>query len=75
MKPFVEVLWRDAEGSPGWHTQEELDAITVPLVTTRGYLVREDKEMIVLAMGHHEGSYLNLHTIPAGMVRKVTRLK
>lgn len=73
-KRFVEVLWEDAEGCAAWTTQKDADKIIAPLVTMRGYVVKRDKKVLVLAMGYHEDSWLNVFTIPAGMVRKVTKL-
>jgi hypothetical protein len=73
-KPFVEILWEDAEGTPAWTTDKEAARAVSPVVTTRGWLVRRDKKIFVLAMGYHGDSWLNLFTVPAGMVKKVTRL-
>lgn len=74
MKRFVEVLWEDAEGHAAWTTHKDADKLAAPLVTVRGYVVKRDKKIMVLAMGYHEDSWLNVLTIPAGMVRKVTKL-
>ncbi len=73
-KRFVEVLWLDAEGHAAWTTEKEADKLEAPLVTMRGYLVRRTKKVLVLAMGYHEDSWLNVFTIPSGMVQKVTTL-
>jgi hypothetical protein len=73
-KRFVEVLWLDAEGHSAWTTDRDADKLEPPLVMMRGYLVRRTKEVVVLAMGYHEDCWLNVFTIPAGMVKKVTRL-
>jgi hypothetical protein len=73
-KRFVEVLWLDAEGHAAWTADKDADKIAPPVVTMRGYLVRRNKKVVVLAMGYHEDSWLNVFTIPAGMVRKVTTL-
>jgi hypothetical protein len=73
-KRFVEVLWLDAEGHAAWTADKDADKIASPVVTMRGYLVRRNKKVVVLAMGYHEDSWLNVFTIPAGMVRKVTTL-
>jgi hypothetical protein len=71
---FVEVLWLDAEGHAAWTTDKDADKIEAPLVTMRGYLVRRNKKVVLLAMGYHEDSWLNVFTIPAAMVQKVTTL-
>lgn len=71
---FVEVLWLDAEGHAAWTADKDTDKIEAPIVTMRGFLVRRNKKVLVLAMGYHEDSWLNVFTIPAGMVKKVTRL-
>jgi hypothetical protein len=73
-KRFVEVLWLDAEGHAAWTTDKDADKIEAPLVTMRGYLVRRNKKVVLLAMGYHEDSWVNIFTIPAAMVRKVKNL-
>lgn len=73
-KRFVEVLWLDAEGTAAWTTDKDADKLEAPIVTMRGFLVRRTKKVVVLAMGYHEDSWLNVFTIPAGMVKRVTKL-
>jgi hypothetical protein len=73
-KRFIEVLWEDAEGHAAWTTDKDADRLSAPLVTTRGFVVKHDRKVLILAMGYHEDSWLNVFTIPAGMVRKVTKL-
>lgn len=73
-KRFVEVLWHDAEGSPGWFDEKAAQETKLPLVTTRGYVVRRTKRDILLAMGYSDGQWLNLFIIPSAMIKKVTRL-
>jgi hypothetical protein len=73
-KRFVEVLWLDAQGSAAWTSDKEAQSATSPVVTTRGWIVKRDKKILVLAMGYHDDDWLNLFTIPAGMIQKVTRL-
>jgi hypothetical protein len=73
-KRFVEVLWLDAEGHAAWTADKDADKIETPCVTMRGFLVRRNKKVLILAMGYHEDSWVNIFTIPAGMVRKVKNL-
>jgi hypothetical protein len=77
----VEVEWTDAQSS--------LDAISIselekhPLVTTKscGYLIKKDKEKIVLAfmvfgMNRYEEAVMkHYQIIPTGMVKKIVKLK
>jgi len=68
-KRFVEVLWYDAEGNAAWSTDKEVAKTQLPLVTTRGYLVKNDTAILVLAMGFHDDSWVNTFSIPRGMVK------
>ncbi len=66
---FVELQWLDAEGDPAWTADKDVDKAALPLVTMRGYLVRNTKTVVVLAMGFHEDSWVNVFRIPKGMIR------
>lgn len=68
-KRFVELEWYDAEGDPAWTTNGDVHKTELPVVTMRGYLVRNTSKIITLAMGYHGESWVNIFNIPKGMVR------
>ena len=72
---LVEVVWNDAsELTAGW--TDELDDTEPQLALSVGFLVKEDKDHIVIAQdidaeGHHNGR----GQIPRGMVKKIKVLR
>lgn len=74
--PLVEVQWLDAEDINGdWLTGDEIDKSHPAPTLTVGYLVhRDDKCVKVVALVNTTHAAYGL-TIPAGMVRKITRLR
>jgi len=44
----VLVKWRDPEVKGGWHMKAEIDSVMAPIYSI-GYLVREDKDTLVVA--------------------------
>ena len=72
---LVEVIWNDAsELTAGW--TDEIDKTEPQLALSVGFLIKSDKEHIVIAMdldeqGHHNGR----SQIPRGMVKRIKILK
>lgn len=77
----VEVEWTDANSSLDSFTISELEAQEIPISRSCGYLIKEDKEKIVLAFmtfGHNVlGELIMKHyqVIPKGMIKKIRTLK
>lgn len=75
MFPLIEVVWNDAsELTAGW--TDNIDDTEPQLALSVGFLIKSDKEHIVIAMdldaeGHHNGR----SQIPQGMVKKIKVLR
>lgn len=69
---FVEVIWGDAVSWAGWH---ELEGIYKPaMVITRGWLIHDEKEHVVLATSMNADEQTGpggLWTIPRGMIKEI----
>lgn len=66
--PLVEIKWRDAQTSHGWEHMEEVE-LEVPVVTTVGFLVKEDEHAIMVASSVGDDKHTNARMlIPTGMV-------
>lgn len=75
-KQLVVVEWEDAYNSVGW--KSGLDAINEhrpAIVHSAGYVVRHDKSGIILGHGLSEEEVLGRTFVPAGMVRKIVKIK
>ena len=68
-KKLVEILWYDAEGDSAWTSTKDLEKVELPLVTCCGYLVKDTPEKVMLAMGYHEDSWVNIFSVPKGMLK------
>lgn len=71
--PLVEIKWRDAQTSHGWDHADDVD-LEVPVVTTIGFLVKEDEHALMVASSVGDDKHTNARMlIPIGMVvsRKV----
>ena len=72
---MVEVIWNDASDlTSGW--KKEIDEDEPALALSVGFLIRETKEHIVIALdtdgeGHHNGR----SQIPQGMVKRMRVLR
>lgn len=80
MPKFVEVTWLDANSGNGWEKVGDLPKVSV--CTTRGWLVREDLDGIVIAAtigspngDQEEPEYNQSICIPMGMVEDLQVLK
>ncbi|KKN27751.1 hypothetical protein LCGC14_0861010 [marine sediment metagenome] len=77
----VEVEWIDAHSSLDGMTISELEKATPFLTKSCGYLIKEDKEKIVLGFMcfgvniNDEPLLKHYQVIPKGMVKKITKLK
>jgi hypothetical protein len=75
---LVRVDWFDAQsGFSSPMDLEELMSVPPVETTSIGCLVHEDKEKIVLGfmMFGKEGYFKHWQMIPAGMIKKITKLK
>jgi hypothetical protein len=73
---IVEVEWGDAHHAPGWLNPADEEAALKPLPTRSvGYLFKENDEVIVLVETQNDGQLGGPHTIPKGMITKITPLK
>lgn len=69
--PLVEVQWKDAQTTHGWESEDE-HVFEVPVVTTIGFLIKENEDGLVIASTVGSDKTHNSRiTIPKGMV--VTR--
>ncbi len=73
--PLVECIWNDAsELSSGW--TDELEPTAPHLVISVGFLIRSDREHIVIAMDlDGEGQHNGRSQIPRGMVKSIKILR
>jgi len=72
-KQVVKVEWIDAESDARWLEMSDIEKLKAPVATSYGIIVRRDKDVLILAhsiCGEHYG----VNTIPAGMVKKVSKL-
>lgn len=80
LKP-VEVEWMDAHSSLDAMTLPDLEKASPFLTKSCGYLIKEDKDKIVLAFMlfgvniNEEPLLKHFQVIPKGMVRKITKLE
>jgi len=77
MYDLVEVEWLDAQS--GFHspiTIEELESEKPAHTKSIGYLVKEDKEKVILGfmLFGDEGMFKHWQLIPQGMIKKITKL-
>lgn len=77
----VEVEWVDAHSSLDASTITELEKESITITKSCGYLMKNDKEKVVLAFMLYGVNALDetlmkhYQVIPKGMVRKITKLK
>ena len=76
---IVKVEWEDAVFSQDYYDGENLQKFNPLPASTVGYLIRKDRKMVILSQTRfHEGVHLSdkfIHTIPRGMVTKITYLE
>lgn len=73
---LVLVEWLDAESIDEWTSEELVDHSTAKILSA-GWMIKEGKDSISLALNHDtkNGSYSCIMKIPAGMVQKIKLLK
>ena len=84
-KKIVEVQWIDSMSACGWRSEDEAHKMagTTPLIHSAGYLLRKDKDKIVLvgAYDHQMSGKKNRHNvnhymeIPMSAVKSIRRVK
>ncbi len=73
---IVEVEWFDAQGSLEIMSIEELEEHPLVLTKSCGYLIKQDKEKVVLAfMIFGEDLMKHYQIIPIQMVKKIIKIK
>jgi hypothetical protein len=74
---IVEVLWVDSTGHSEWHEPDEAKELLTKLeCRSAGYLVQDEPEGIVIALGAGGlGQYLDSMAIPRAAIISVVRQK
>ena len=75
---LVLVEWIDAESDDRWLDLSDLENEPLPIIKTVGFIVRETKDVLTLAMNYDEKNekISCLMSIPkGGMIKRVTQLK
>lgn len=74
-KKLVVVEWEDAASNSGHYQKNDPETYGTVMCRTVGYLLNKDKHRVVLATEWFEdGGFRHTHSIPKGMVRKITIL-
>ena len=69
---LVTVEWRDILGTSGW---EKPDEVNPPLITTIGYLIHKDKDVVKVAHTKDEkGAWSGITAFPRGCVKSITNI-
>ena len=69
---LVTVEWRDILGTAGW---EKPDEVNPPVITTVGYLIHKDKDVIKIAHTKDEkGAWSGITAFPKGCVKSITNI-
>lgn len=75
IKPFIEIVWRDAEDGPTWASEKEAIAFANQecLVKSRGWLIKRTKKFVVIASdesisGNNPGELGSIRKIPKNMI-------
>lgn len=79
LQPYL-LIWEDAQSIHHEITRRDIQETTDALITSIGFLVKKDKQHVVLASSIGEPDddailYNDVLTVPIGMVRKLHRLK
>ena len=75
-KRVVCVEWEDASSNNGYYDPEYPDKTTTITTQSVGFLVEKNKKVVKLCTdGFEYGEFRHVHSIPKGMVRKITYLK
>lgn len=66
--PLIELKWKDAQTGHGWEEAEDVD-LDIPIVTTVGFLIKENEHAIMVASSVGDDKHNNARIlIPMGMV-------
>ena len=69
---LVTVEWRDILGTAGW---EKPDDVNPPVITTVGYLIHKDKDVVKIAHTKDEkGAWSGITAFPRGCVKSITNI-
>jgi hypothetical protein len=69
---LVTVEWRDILGTAGW---EKPDEVNPPVITTIGYLIQKDKDVVKIAHTKDEkGAWSGVTAFPRGCVKSITNI-
>ena len=69
---LVTVEWRDNLGTSGWEKPEEVNP---PVITTIGYLIHKDKDVVKVAHTKDEkGAWSGITAFPRGCVKSITNI-
>ena len=69
---LVTVEWRDILGTAGW---EKTDEVNPPVITTVGYLIQTDKDVVKIAHTKDEkGAWSGITAFPRGCVKSITNI-
>ena len=76
MKPYrAEVRWRDPFGAADWMTRKQARKLRPVDVTTHGWVIYEDKDVLVVAASRtSDKGWGDVTAIPGGCVVKVNAL-
>ena len=69
---LVIVEWRDIIGTAGW---DKPDEVNPPVITTTGYLIHKDKDVVKVANTKDEkGDWSGITAFPRGCVKSITNI-
>ena len=69
MSQILEVEWEDASSGSGWREPSELLVDKKYIVTTIGYVVRNDDDYVILVQNFDVGNVSNYMKIPRAYIR------
>jgi hypothetical protein len=73
---LARVEWLDANGTTHWCHLKEAQQRPLSKITTTGYILRNDKEVLTLAGSFTDnGNVHDTTAIPRGWVKKITMIK
>lgn len=75
-KKIVCIEWEDASSYTGYYDSRRPDDTTTVNTHTVGYLIENNRKVLKLGVECFEdGAVRHIHSIPKGMVRKITYLR
>ena len=75
-KKVVIVEWEDASSTNGYYDKEHPEKATTVQARTVGFLVERGRKVVkVCGESFEDGDFRHVHSIPRGMVRKITELR